>query len=326
MVYMNKGNLFIFSFSMKKFIRRLLIFLLPVIGFITWWEYGLSQMQNSYTLKKSQLEEQAPSIQVLVLGPSHALRGVDPDCFSIKGYNAANFQQSLFYDTRITLKYLDKMPALRVVLIDISYPSLWFQVHDCEEPMRDYFYSDYWKIKYPLIKWYDIRNYSKILQVGNENAWGYAMKNFKVDLAPGYLSNGWAIGGKKGPITDSAGHAMVEMHEKEMKPDNYATNINDLIMFIKELQKRNIQPIFFIPPFSNCYNKYMYKSRLKTIDSTVDELCKTYQCKWYDFHDDTRFCDSNFREVTHLNKGGAIKFSKIIDEEILKKINLPNAK
>lgn len=309
---------------MKKFIIRLLLFLIPVIGFIAWWEHGLGKMPNSYSIKRSQLEAQASTIQVLVLGPSHALRGVDPECFSMKGYNVANIQQSLFYDVRITLKYLDKMPELKVVLIDISYPSFWFQVHDCEEPVRDYFYSDYWNIKYSEIKWYDIKNYSKILQVGNQNAWDYAEHGFKVDLAPGYLSNGWAIEGKKAPITDSAGAALVKTHERDMKQDNFKNNINDLGMLLTELNKRNIKPVFFIPPFTTCYNKFMDKNRLKTIDSTITELCKTYHCKWYDYHNDPRFSDSDFREVTHLEKDGAIKFSKIINEEILRNYNAPD--
>ena len=105
MEFMSTGNLFIFNFEMKKFIIRLLIFLIPVIIFIGLWEYGLNQIQTSYALKRAQLESQAPKIEVLVLGPSLSLRGVNPDYFCMKGYNVANVQQSLVYDTKITLNY-----------------------------------------------------------------------------------------------------------------------------------------------------------------------------------------------------------------------------
>ncbi len=308
---------------MKKFVIRLFIFLIPISGFIAAWEYGLSRMPDSYSMKREHLESLAPKIEVLVLGPSHSLRGVDPDCFSMKGYNVANIQQSIYYDTRITLKYLDKMTSLKVVLIDISYPSFWFQVHTCDEPFRDYFYAREWGIRYPSIKWYDIHLYSKILAYGNEKAWNFALSGFSTDLERGYQENGWAIGGKKGPLNDSAGYNLAKAHEKEMKQENFADNISDLKIFIGELKKRNIEPVFFIAPYNHFYNKYLDKNRMKTIDSAINGLCSIYSCRKYDYHTDSRFTDEDFREVTHLNKDGAIKFSKILNDEILKNYNSP---
>jgi len=316
---MSIGNLSISSFKMKKFVLRLIVFFIPVFAFIAVWENGLSRMQNSYSLKREQLEAQAQGIQVLVLGPSHALRGVDPDCFSMKGYNAAEIQQSLYYDTRITLKYLDKMTSLKVVLMDISYPSLWYQIYNGPEPFRDYFYDSYWNINYPGIKWYDIRKYSKILQYGNDSAWAYALRGFNDNLTRGYLNNGWAIRGKKGKINDSMGYARVKSQEKEMIQENFETNVNDITMLLNELNKRKIKLIFFTPPFTGCYTKFLDEKRWIIINKTLNELCVKYNSKWFDYHNDLRFSDSDFRDDTHLNKDGAIKFSKIIDEEILKK-------
>ena len=114
---------------MKLFSKRVLIFLLPVVIIIALWEYGLSTIPNSYSIKNAQMEAQAGQIEALVLGGSHALRGVDPAYFVMKGYNAANVSQSLYYDEQITLKYLDKMHSLKLVLMDISYISLWQDVY-----------------------------------------------------------------------------------------------------------------------------------------------------------------------------------------------------
>jgi len=124
-------------------------------------EYGLGKIENSYTLKKEQLESKLDLIEVLVLGSSQAARGIDPFCFTMKGYNVANISQSLYYDTRITLTYLDKMPKLKYVIINISYFSLGYQLKDCSELWRDYFYSQCWNIDYYELEKFDIKRYSK---------------------------------------------------------------------------------------------------------------------------------------------------------------------
>jgi len=312
---------------MKKFINRLFIFLLPVILFIGLWECGLSRIQNSYSLKNSQLAAQAAEIQVLVLGPSHALRGVNPDYFSMRGYNAANMAQSIFYDTRIAWKYLDKMVSLKMVLIDISYPSLWSELFETPEGFRDYFYAAYWGIRYPGIKWYDIHIYSRILQYGNDKAWKYALKGFQVNLTPGYHTNGWAlVEGRESPINDSAGYAEINLHEKYFKQQYFYDNIGYITELLKELSRRKVHAVFFTPPETQSMYKYMAKSKLKTIDSALGVLCATYHCEKYNFLTDRRFSDSDFRDVQHLNERGAIKFSKIINEEILKKYDEQTSK
>lgn len=303
---------------MKRFIKKLFIFLIPVIIFIALWEYGLSTIPNSYSLKRAQLEAQAPKIEVLVLGPSHALMGVNPDYFSMKGYNAANIQQSLFYDTRIALKYLDKMTSLKVVLIDISYSSLWFQLFDIHKGVKDYFYAEYWGIRYPEIKSYDIRIYSKILQYGNFRAWNYALMGFKVNLALGYNTNGWGTRVGESLINDSTGYAQMKLYDKECDADFFNNNMNDLGNLLRELNRRKIHPVFFTPPFTQSLCKYMDKGRLKSISDALFELCAKYNCKWFNYQNDARFSDKDFRDVSHLNQDGAAKFSKIINNEILK--------
>jgi hypothetical protein len=307
---------------MKKFLTRLFIFLLPVILVIGLWEYGLGKIPNSYTLKREQLEAQAPKIEVLVLGGSYSLRGINPDYFSMRGYNVANVEQSLYYDTRITLKYLDKMTSLKVVLIAISYHGLWWQVNEGQEGFRDYFYADYWDIWYPTIKCYDINVYSKILQYSNDRAFQFALNGFKANLVAEYQDNGWAPKMRSpAPINDSIGNATMAFHKNSFKKENLDNNIKDLNNLLSALKARNITPVLLSTPVTSCNYKFMEPSRLKSIDSVISGLCKTYNCKWYDYHNDARFTNDDFKDVAHLNKDGATKFSKIIDEEILKKYN-----
>lgn len=305
---------------MKKFLIQLTLFLAPVLIIVGLWEYGLSRVTTSYSLKRDQLEAQAPDIQVLVLGGSFSLRDVNPEYFSMKGYNAANIQQSLYYDSKITLRYLDKMPSLKVVLIAVSYNSLWWQLHGSEAGFRDYYYADYWGIRYPAIHWWDINIYSKILHFGNYTAFQLALHGFNVNLVKGYHDNGWAIKIRESPgLSDSLGKAVINSYKADFKKANLDSNMNYLRDLLNALNKKGVQPVIFIPPASKHSYKFMKPNRLKTMDSAISALCVAYNCKWFDYTKDNRFSDNDFKDVGHLNTEGATKFSKILNEEILEK-------
>lgn len=305
---------------MKKFLIRLTFFLAPVLIIVGLWEYGLSRVTTSYSLKRAQLEAQAPDIQVLVLGGSFSLRGINPEYFSMKGYNVANVQQSLYYDSKITLKYLNKMPSLKVVLIAVSYNSLWWQVYGSDASFRDYYYADYWRIRYPAIHWWDINIYSKILHYGNYTAFKLALHGFNVDLVKGYHDNGWAVKMRESPgLNDSLGKALINSYKADFKKANLDSNMNYLRDLISTLNKRGVQPVIFCPPVSEHSYKFMNSNRVKTMDSAIAVLCNEYRCKWYDYTKDSRFSNSDFRDVGHLNVEGAAKFSKILNNEILEK-------
>src|SRR4051812_14907456 len=98
----------------KKFVLKVLLFIVPWV--IAWrvLEHKLSQIPNSYSKKRSYLEKQTDSIQVLLLGTSHTYHGVNPDYFSCYGFNLADYLQTIYYDKRLTLKNIDKMPRLQV--------------------------------------------------------------------------------------------------------------------------------------------------------------------------------------------------------------------
>ena len=312
---------------MKKFIKRLFIFFIPVIAFIAVWEYGLSTMTNSYMLKREQLETQATKIEVLVLGGSYTLRGVNPAYFCMKGYNLGDVEQSLFYDSRITLKYLDKMTSLKVVLVAISYNSLWLKLYGSRIGFRVYYYAHYWGIRYPAVKWYNIRNYSNILDYGNSTAFGFALKGFKVNLVRDYQDNGWAIKWRKSrPMNDLSGKIMMNRVNKSCKKAILDSNISYVEDLLEQLNKRGIHPVIFSPPVTVHTYKFMEPNRVKTMDSAISGLCAIYHCKFYDYQEDKRFTDKDFEDVNHLNPEGAAKFSKIINNEILAKYCVSSSK
>ena len=133
----------------KKFVLKVLLFALPWA--VAWGivEHKLAKYQTADSKKRSNLEKQTDSIQALFLGTSHTYHGINPDYLSCYAFNLADYLQTIYYDKRLTLKYIDKMPCLKVVSIEVCYLSLYYQI--LSPPYgewRDYFYSQYWGVNY----------------------------------------------------------------------------------------------------------------------------------------------------------------------------------
>ncbi len=318
-----QGNLFISNSDMKKLIIKGLLFLCPLLIIVAVWEYQLNKVVNSYYKKRHVLEAGLSSTEVLVLGNSHDLYGINPAYFSRKGYNLADVSQSLFYDENITLKYLDKMPSLKYVFIDVSYFSLWYQLkNDPIENWRDYFYAQYWNIKYPDLHWYNLNLYSKILIYSPREALQYAMKGFHVDLAQDISNYGWqpliTIGANNNnpQHVDSLTIARIKYLDGFCKADCFNDNIGYLDSLIIQLDKYHVMPILITTPVTPLFLKYADERKISETDSVLTAISRRYNCGYINYLQDTRFVDSDFADADHLNPAGAAKFSKFLNGEI----------
>lgn len=316
---MKIDNLFIFSFSMKKILLRAFLFS-PILLFLFYLEYNLKSMPNSYTYKRNCFENQLDSIEVLVLGSSQIAYGVNPIYFSKKGFNIANISQTIFYDTHLVLKYINKMSKLKKVIITISYFSFGEQLYDGVEVWRDYCYSQFWDINFPEINNLDLAKYSKIFLYTPKLSLLYCMQNFKVDLIEGAKPNGYLWHDtilNSLNISDYLGYQRVRYHDIIYKENRVNENIADLELLVRELKRRNIIPIIITPPVFVTYSKYANKTVLNRNQKIILSICEKYDCKYFNYFTDNRFLKSDFYDNDHLNFIGANKFSKILDKEVI---------
>ena len=304
---------------MRKFFIKSL-FLIPLLLFLCYMEFGLGKIPNSYSYKRENLEKQLDSIQVLILGSSQAAHGINPSCFSLKTYNLSNISQSIYYDSKITVKYLDKMPKLEYAVINLPYISFGYQIIDGIESWRDYYYSQFWDINYPEIETFNLKRYSKIFLYTPERAISYSLQGFKADLIKDYKANGYVpydtLNNYKN-ISDSLGLKRVKLHDSFYKEKRWAENQNYLQQLIEELQKRNIQVVLVTQPVFATYSKFVNKAKLKKTTDTINLICKKYNCKYLNYFTDNRFSKSDFYDNDHLNCIGADKFSKILNNDMV---------
>ena len=305
---------------MKAFFKNIFIFFIPFLLIVVFLEIKLSHITSSYNYKRSCLENKLDSIEVLVLGSSQMLQGIDPSCFNLYGYNLANVSQTLFYDTRLALKYIDRMPKLRYVIIGISYTSLGEQLYDGIENWRDFFYCQYWDIRFPETNKYDLRNFSKTFLYGPQTVLSFSKEKFNPHLISGYEENGFLRKDSftNNPnISDSSGWDRVKHHDTEFKLNRINENTDDLALLLKILTEKNITPLLLSPPLYPTYIKYRKRQTILTTSRTIDSLCHTYHCHYFDYTNIKGFEKIDFYDNDHLNFLGAHKLSEQINKELL---------
>jgi hypothetical protein len=308
---------------MFSFFKRAALFLIPVCCIFAFLEYRMEHLPNSYNLKRSYFERDLGQIEVLFLGSSHAMNDINPAFLSYKGFNLANSSQSLYYDTQITSRYLEKLTSLKCVIITISYFSLWTQLADTRESWRDYFYYRYWGFSNTDFSWYDLKKYSYVMLYGPSTTLK-SIAGIKIDESFERMSdNGWFKKESVNPnpnLTDVIGSKKVRADQRGMHKSHVSENLGYLTDLIEKCKARNIPVGFISTPIYRSYLKYTDSAINKMNREAINSLCDRYQCSWHDYSEDPRFNERDYGDNEHLNYAGAEKFSLVINAEVLNPI------
>ncbi len=307
---------------MKKFLIRSALFLVPVILLLSILEYGLGKVQNTYNTKRNNLEKQLDSIEVLLIGNSRTLYGVNPAYFSRKGYNLSNISQTMFYISELGIRYVPQMPKLRCVIIEVSPQSLGVDLIDGKEHWRDFYYSQFWSIDYPENKWYDIKRYSKFFLYQPLQSCYYASRLFKVNLAQDLHRNGWLF--VRSPktrefINNDMGKKRAAFNEGVYKENRFQRNAALLEKLIVEIQKHHAVCILITSPAFETFTKYADKTIAKKRFQAIQRIADTYHCPYVNYFYDKRYTIDDYADNDHFCYIGAQKYSKIINAEIVEK-------
>ena len=108
---------------MTHFIKKIVLYLLPIVLLAIGLEIYVESIPNSYTYKRQYMELHASEIQTLVLGSSYAYDGIDAEVLP-NAFNLANSSQCFEDDYRLLLRYIVDMDSLQTVILPLSYSSL----------------------------------------------------------------------------------------------------------------------------------------------------------------------------------------------------------
>jgi len=296
---------------MIKFVRSLLLFVLPVVLFMFFAEILLRHIPNQYSYKAHYLEKYGNEIETLILGSSHSYYGIDPNEFSSKTFNAASTSQTLDLDYAILQKYSDRLVNLKTVIVLISYFSLFGKMEFGIENWRLKDYHIYYDLNVPI----PFKDGFEILLKGSNKK----IENYffgENDLGLTELGQGTLFGKNPQNNLEESGKIAAKRHtaEKDTAQMLFPEMQRYLESIIEICQKKNCQIILITMPAWHSYIENMDIWQWQKTQETVLELEKRYRnVRYFNFMADTQFVASDFGDADHLNPQGAKKLSRILD-------------
>lgn len=300
----------------RKFIFKLLIFILPLIWGFMLIDQHLSYLPTSLSVKRRELKRELPEIKLLILGNSQAQNGIDPQYFSDHAFNLANVSQSLYYDEKLLAKYIEHMPRLKYLVISISYFSLEYDLFMTPEYWRSFFYERVFHI--PLDNWrllaYPDR-YSWIGLYGGEETKEIILNQFKQKL---YTSTPAPLkkDEKKPPFSDESGFERINSHYEIMYKKRFDKNLKHVQNMIDLAKAHGVQVFIVTTPVFSTYSKFIDQERYHKMVSALQDISQKKNVKYINYFNDAQFVQPDFMDDDHLNQNGARKLTHLIDREI----------
>lgn len=304
---------------MRRFINTILLFLLPLFLISLFLEIALRRIPNDYSYKKKYLDEHAHEIETLVLGSSHAFRGLNPQYLGNNAFNASMVSQSLDYDYRIFMKYEKEFENLKTIVLPISYFTLFGKLENGVEAWRTKSYVIY----YGFNSSGDITDYFEILSnkvnVNVKRLRSFYIQN-KSNISCSEL--GWGKQSKSSESIEETGKSAAKRHTREnIHSDKIVKVFNENVLILNSMLKycreKNIRVFLFTPPAYSTYRENLNTEQWNVTLETATALSKDYSnCSYVNLLADTSFVAEDFYDADHMNETGAKKLSLIIEHYI----------
>jgi hypothetical protein len=316
----------------KKFIYHVFLFLLLPTIIILLSDTFLRNQSSLYKEKYEGALKYKDSIEIIILGNSHANYGVDPDAFDLFAYNLASPAQSLYFDKRITISLMPYLRKLKYVFISVDYHSLFFSSQGSHEDIWSYYSNG---IKYKKSN-YLLANISPTLfgytprvslslfrkKIMNNLKYGSNIIDFDVEnginvkdsIVKGFIS---FEGNKSSAFNIEKYKHEAYGYDELIKASNEKDEIlADLKDFLEVLIKNNITPILFTSSTYQEYNKYLDESIINNNKKEIKMICEKYNIEYLDLMNSHAFEKNDFYNPGHLNKKGAKKLATILNDFI----------
>lgn len=296
---------------MRKFIIKILVFIIPLIALCLAAEIYTRQIPNAYSYKFSYMSQNAGNITTLILGSSHTFRGIDPKYIEGKAFNLAYSSQDLKRDAYLLDRFICQMDSLQTVILAYSY-------HSMPEVMEDLNNAE------TLLKYYGI--YME-----------YPETRYSLEISiPGWIKKCTAhwrgedirhcdslgFGAKddtRSSILNEEEACKILSHHTFKNFDRVNENKATLRHIATICKERNIRLVLLTTPVTSYYFKNISSKQYSIMQTAAKELTDEFDNVVYLNHmDDKRFSDSDFSDTDHLNPQGARKLTEILNEELRK--------
>jgi hypothetical protein len=294
----------------KRGILFCILFLLPIVIAFVGLEMLLRKIPNSYQLKNAYLDEHAGNIEVLILGHSQNLYGLNPDHFSQHAFNAAHVSQLYIHDLSIFRKYIRDLKKLEWLIIPVTYTSFF------DEGSENVFIN---------------KNYVLYYGLPNKMGWRYSYELSAFSLRQnltrvfdhfinGKLDYGVTAYGFGTYYSDDTEHEFEESakvaaaRHQSSKDDFLPENCKAFEELMDLALSYHVRVLLATPPVHSAYYTLIDKESLAMTKRLAREYAdRELLIDYVDLDQHPDFTDADFYDADHLNQAGAGKFSRLLN-------------
>jgi len=307
----------------KKFLWNFFRFSWPLLVLFLALDYTVVCTPNSYTLKRGLLEHFRASAEIVVLGSSHTMYGIDPAAFARPAVNLANASQSLEIDAELFQRCADTFPRLKLAIVPFSYPSLAGRLSNTDELWRNFLYFRFLGIRGEQrpMDLLNLRNWFPTLALGRDAIVRLLFERNRSGLRAPIGPLGWlAFPVRAGQKSPSDGPERVRVHESAMREESIAINLAVIKKMLEVADRKKIKIVFVTLPVASSYATAMNARLWSEFQSQLRSALHPYGAAYYDYLQEPRFVPSDFANSDHLNQQGAEKVSQILDTEVVEPV------
>lgn len=304
---------------MKKFLKYFIILISPFFLGFFFLELFYRFEPNNYTVKH-QLILKEKDAEILLLGNSHVLFGLNPIYFSDKTINLSNVSQSIYFDELLFEKHQESLKKLKVVVLNIDYFTLSKQDNSEEDLYRKYYYKHYMQLEVPTINRFDKKQYFLSSTKSPRENYKLIKEYFHSNQSLVTCDrNGWGFTNFKEKKLNIQTHIHNTLTKHEDKSMDFALNSSRIKKIVEACQKKNIKVVLVTMPVCKEYSSGVNQLKKQKIFKTCSEFTKCYENTFYlNLFEDARFSNEDFFDPDHLHHLGAKKCSEILNEFIAK--------
>ncbi len=292
---------------MKKFLRHIALFLLPLLIVAVALEFVAESIPNSYTHKRDYIEHHGAQIQTLILGSSNAYDGLNPSVLP-NAFNLSNSSQTLEDDYRLLAKYIDSMDSLQTVIVGLGYHLLGATTED----NRRTYYTIYMDLypRWPLSKYtFEVCNPEMLVK----KIIKYAVSRDVTRCD----SLGQRVGHTLGAAQSGAEWwnkdvlSLVENDKLEI--GNCSLEIEENTRYLHAIvdlcNAHNVQPVIVLMPVMEEYKRQLPKEQVALMEDVLLSLGNSAVCinasEW-------EIPENGWYNATHLTKEASGEFTRKI--------------
>lgn len=298
---------------MKRFLLLTSILSICLLTTLAIGEYIVRHIPNPYNTKHHWMQQHADSIEMLILGSSHAYYGINPLYLKAKSYNLANISQPYRYDYYLLTHYARHYQRLHTVILPVSYFSFFLKGFEEEEWQGNINYKIYMECPY----YPDISKYN--LELSNLEVFrGKLQKAINGEPPRNCSALGWGndytSDTKKDNWEDTAPLAVA--HHTATYRKYIGENIRHFEQIALFCKEHDIRLILVTTPTRPAYHNLLDTKQLTEMYEIIDSVKQRYNLTYKDYLKDPRFTAEDFWDSDHLSDIGAEKFTRLLQTDI----------